>query len=453
VTVSVHGSRLAGRLLLNDENGDSVDRLSRRHFLAGSAGLTALAATGALSGCSRTTSVSSNPQVLTLWYWNLSISEHLLDIARKQIPGTSRRLSTDKIGGNFDVKLRTSFAGEAYIPDVTGLNSNVASYFPIEDQFVDLNELGAARFKPDFLDWKWQLGVTPKDRVCFWPMDTGPTALWFRRDVFAKAALPSEPDALSQTVRTWPAWLETGAKLKRNADARIVANAQTVYNAVLNASKDRYFSQAGTPLYENDGSNVRKAWDIAVKAAQAGITSRAQTDGEKNSSYVTGRTASHLEAVWWAGVLKTVAPRTSGKWAVASQPERPGNSGGSFLCIPKTSKDPKAAFDFISWLTTPENQVRTYQDAHLFPSTPKSFDATGLSVPDKFFGGQDIFRAFAEAAKQVPITFISPYESRVGDGIATELVNVETQNKDPQRAWDDAMAQATRQLKKKGLES
>jgi cellobiose transport system substrate-binding protein len=428
-----------------------VNELSRRGFLTGAAGLASLAAVGALSGCSPSVSISSDPDVLTLWYWNLSIADSLLATARKGIPGTKRRLATDKIGGNFDVKLRTGLAGHAYIPDVSGLNSNVATYFPIEDQFFDLNDLGAHAYRKDYLDWKLQLGVTSTNRLCFWPMDTGPTALWYRRDVFQKAGLPGEPEAVTNQMRDWNAWLEAGETLKRNTNTSIIINAQQVFTALLGASAERFFAKDGTRLYEKDDSAVRKAWDVAVKAAQRGITGKAYTDTEKNSSYSSGHVVSNIEAVWWGPQLKNAAPHQSGSWAVAHQPGPPGNNGGSFLTIPKTSKDPEAAFAFISWLTSPENQITTYREAQLFPSTPASFDAINPNRPDKFCGGQPITQMFVEAAKKVPITYISPYESQVSDGITLELTNIETQNKDPQRAWDDAMSRGDRQLKKKGL--
>ena len=52
-------------------------------------------------------------------------------------------LTAQKIGGDFKSKLLTSLAGRAYVPDITGLNEDVATYFPDADQFVDLYEFGA----------------------------------------------------------------------------------------------------------------------------------------------------------------------------------------------------------------------------------------------------------------------------------------------------------------------
>ncbi|MGC5165981.1 extracellular solute-binding protein [Luteimicrobium sp. DT211] len=424
---------------------------SRRSFLAGALGIAGLAAAGALSGCAPSVSVSANPDVLTLWYWNLSIADSLLAKARRRIPGTDRRLEVDKIGGNFDVKLRTSLAGRAFIPDVSALNSNVNTYFPLEDQFVDMNELGADRYRDQYLDWKLALGVTSTGRQCFWPMDTGPTALWYRRDIWDKAGLDGDPDAVTAAMTDWDAWIETGKQLRKNTNASIIISAQQAYNAVLGASAERYFAKDGTRLYDKEGSAVRKAWDVAVKASRAHVTQKAYTDTEKNSSLSAGHTVSNVEAVWWGPQLQAAAPHQSGKWGVAHQPGPPGNNGGSFLTIPKTSKDPEAAFALITWLTSPENQVVTYEESQLFPSTPDSFRSIKPDAPNKFCGGQPITQTFVEAAKEVPTTFISPYESAVGDGINLQLTNIETQGKDPDRAWDDAMAQADRQLKKKGL--
>ncbi|MET4783465.1 extracellular solute-binding protein [Glaciihabitans sp. UYNi722] len=429
-----------------------MNALSRRGFLASAAGLAGLAAVGALSGCApRTASISPDPAVLTMWYWSKAATDKLLGPARKNIQGTKRRLRTDLVGGNFDAKLRTSLAGKAYIPDVTMINSNVSSYFPIEEQFINLNDLGAKRFANNFLDWKLQLGVTDSGAQRFWPADTGPTSQFYRRDIFEKARLPSEPAALSALYKNWDAWLDSAMQLKKNTKASMISNVQQLFTQLLGASKDRYFTKDGTAIYEASDSAVRQAWDITVKASRAGITAKAYTDGEKNAGYSSGRLAANIEAVWWSPTLKSLAPKQKGLWGVARQPGPAGNNGGSFFAVPKASKDPQAAFDFISWITSPENQAVAFDDIQLFPSTPGTFDLVGTEAPDAFYAGQSVVKAFSKAAEQIPITFISPYETQVSDGVIRELTNIETQGKDPDRAWNDAMAQAKRQLAKKGL--
>lgn len=428
-----------------------MTQISRRSLLAGGAALAALGVTG----CSRSPSISQDPSELVLWYWSRSISEKLLDVARTEIPDTTKRLRTDIIGGAFDTKFRTSLAGDAYIPDVTALNSNVSIYFPNEDKFTDLNELGAADLKSEFLDWKWNLGTTETGRMCFWPMDTGPTGFYYRKDLFDQAGLPTSTDGVSDAVKTWDGYIEVGSELRKSGDIAIVDNAGRIFTSVINSNAERYFDAQGNQIFREPGSAIREAWEVAVKASQAGVTARlgTDTDTESNSAYNSGKIAGRVEAVWWATILKDLAPDSSGDWGVASQPKNAGNSGGSFLTIPTTSKDPQAAFDFITWLTTAEHQAQSYEELALFPSSIKALENSSLAAKDDFFDDQDIFTFFQASAKDVPITFISPYEGLVNSPLLTELTNVDANGKDPDQAWADAMVIADRQLAKKGLQS
>lgn len=421
--------------------------VSRRSLLAGGLAMAGLG----VAGCARDPSISADPHELVLWYWSRSISDKLLGVAKKQIPGTSSRIRADLVGTNFDVKLRTSLAGGAYIPDVTGLNSNVSLYFPNESQFVDFNEFGAQDLKADYLPWKWQLGVTPTDRFCFWPMDTGPTGFYYRADLMDKLGLPSAVDDVSASIRTWDSYLDLGRELRQKGNLAIAANATVIFTQVINASETRYFDPSGKPIFTAAGSTVRQAWEIAVKAAQAGVTAKLQTDTEVGSGYNSSKVAANIEAVWWIDILKDLAPDTSGQWRVARQPVRPGNSGGSFLGVPKVCKDPESAFKFVSWLTSPSNQVVSYGDVDLFPSAVRALKDPTLAKPDKFFGGQDVFDLFQKSAQQVPVSFVSPYENKVNTAITTELVNVELGQKTSDQGWRDAMNLTNRQLKKKGL--
>lgn len=423
--------------------------LTRRRFLAGTTGLAAAAVAG-LSGCGSNASISTDPRELVLWYWNRSISPTMLAQAGEQIPGTDKRLRADVIGGEFDTKLRTSLAGGSYVPDISAINSNCAVYFPNENKFFDLNEFGAAERQREYFEWKWKLGTTPSGRFLFWPMDTGPTGFYYRADIFEKAGIDADPAAVSAAVRTWDEWIELGRRVRSGADAAIIQNASTIFDQYINASAERYFAPDDTPIYEARDSTIRRAWDTAVGAAKAGVTGNLQVPNDQNAAFTSGKTAGQIEAVWWAQVLVDAAPKTKGLWRLASQPEKPGNSGGSFLTIPRTCKDPEAAYAFITWLTTPRHQADSFNELQLFPSSPASFTGGEMLGTNDFFGDQDSLKFFAAAAKTVPITYISPYEAQT-DAFSTELVKVENSGKDPEQAWRDAVEQTNRVLRKRGV--
>lgn len=428
-----------------------MTRIDRRQFLRGLGAFSgAAAAGGLLTGCGGQQNISDDPNELVLWYWNRSVSPTLLDEAATQIPGASKRIRADVIGGGYDDKLRTSLAGNAYIPDVAAINSNCSLYFPSEEKFVDLNELGAAEYAADFYDWKWALGTSPTGRQLFWPMDTGPTGFYYRADVFADAGLPSEPDEVAAQASDWDAWIAMGEELRGTADVALVNTAQMLFNQVINASEERYLDRENRPLYALEGSAVREAWDIALRASRAGVTAKLPVENEQNSAWSSGRTVGHIEAVWWGQILTDTAPDTAGSWRIAHQPGPPGNSGGSFFAIPEASKDPEAAFTFMTWLTSPENQAKSYNEIQLFPSTPESFTGGTIESGTDFFGDQDPLEFFAAVAPDVPPTYVSTYEPQTS-AFGTEITNVEAIGKDPDQAWADAVAQADALLGKRGV--
>lgn len=425
---------------------------TRRHVLRGLglAGLTA----GGLAACGSSPTISADPDELVMWYWNRSASPKLLEQAAQGIPGTDLHVRADVIGTTFDTKLRTSLAGGAYIPDITYINSNNALYFRNEQQFLDMNDLGAEQYAGDYYDWKWKLGITPEERFCFFPLDIGPTGFYYRQDIFEKAGLPTDPADVSSAVSTWKDWIALGAELKEATGSFLVNTAQSIYDQFLNASPERYLDAEDTPLYTQDGSAVREAWDTAIAAIDARITaglpdSRAT---DQNAAWSSGRTAGHINAAWWSQILQESAPDSAGLWRLADQPVRPGNAGGSFAAIPHTCKDPEAAFAFIRWINTPEHQAEAYNDVQLFPSAPAAYEGGTMQYAGDFFGDQDPLEFFSHAAEQVPDSFISTWESIVSGYFTLEITNVETAGKDPDRAWADATSAAEKALCKRGVQ-
>ena len=79
------------------------------------------------------------------------------------------------------------------------------------------------------------------------------------------------------------------------------------------------------------------------------------------------------------GYIKDQAPDTSGKWDVAAIPGGGGNWGGSFLAIPKESKNPQAAYDLAAYLTAPEQELRIFKDTGNLPSLPALYTDPALT--------------------------------------------------------------------------
>lgn len=423
--------------------------VSRRKFLALGAGATA-AATG-LTGCGSRSSLGATNE-LSMWTWVGSVNDDLIGQAEKAIPGfDNMKLAMTRIGSNYKTKVLTSLAGKSLVPDIVAINDDVATYFPNADQFHDLNDLGAKEFEKDFLPWKWKLGITPDGKMMAYPMDTGPTALFYRSDIFTKAGIDIDPAAVAELAPDWDTYIALGKKLKAAVPgSAITDNVTSVFDYRMSQQSKRYMTPDGQYIGGQD--HVREAFDLAVRVVKEGLSANAQNGSTDQDAVVTnGKLVAFMGAVWWAQLgPKNAAPKTKGLWRVTPAPGGPGNRGGSFLAITKYCKNPEAAFAFISWLESAKNQAQAFLDPVLFPSTPASYTDPQLSAPDPFFGGQKIVDVFAASAKKYPGAYFSPYDSIIGTPMGAELVNVETAGKNSDQAWKDAQTQIERELSRAG---
>lgn len=423
-------------------------RTTRRHFLAGAgAGLLGAALLGT-AGCGRGNYITKEG-TLSLWYWDRSISDTLLAEVPK-VTGTP--LVTQKISTDYKSKLLTSLAGNAYIPDICAFNDDVATYFPDAEAFWDLNELGAAELEDQYLDWKWKFGTTPEGRFIGFPMDTGPTALFYREDLFKAAGLPSEPEEVATELDTWEKYFDAAEEYQKASGGKyLIPNVDMVYYQAVRQQGTRYMTEENR--FIGDGPQIRGPWELAVEAHRRKLTANAApTRGtDWNAAVSNGTVASFVDAVWNAEIMKDTTPNTSGKWRVCRAPGGPGNAGGSFIGITKASRDPEAAWETIKWVQSPENQIRAYNEISLFPAAKAALGSEEVRVPNEFFGGQIINDVFGESALHVKPVYLSPYDSLIDGAFNAEITNIWAAGKDPERAWRDALDEVERQLAHRGV--
>lgn len=418
-------------------------RLSRRGLLrAGLAGTAATALGGLASGCAVPT--GSTGRNMVLWYWSGGLSDTVVKQAKARYD-SAVDLDAIQIGGYYRSKLITTMTGQAHVPDIAGLKGeDMASYLPNADQFVDLRTLGAEKYQPQYLDWKWQQAVADDGSLIGFPIDVGPIVHYYQPAVFEKAGLASEPEDVSREMDTWEKFFAAGEQLKKRIKgAYLLIDILSVYENSVNQGTKRYVDK--DKHFIGDQEHVRVAWDRAVEAKRRGLLSSiVNGTPDANSATENGRLPSQLGASWAAGDLKLNLPKTKGKWRVANCPGGPANNGGSFLAITKACREPERAFEIITWMLNADNQAQGFTDAGLFPSTPASYEMKKLREPDPFFGNQIVMDVFGPAAEEIPVAYNSPYDVALGQPIKDEIKNVGALGKNPEKAWKDAMSKCRR---------
>lgn len=427
--------------------------LSRRRLLQlGTLGMAGVAL-GGTAACSTSASGggSGDPNAMDFWYWTDGLSKNVVNDAVKRFTEVS--LKPQQIGGNFKEKLVTTMAsGGDFIPDITGIKGeDFASFTTQPDRFHNLLELGAGDLAGEYLEWKWKKGMTKDGQLIGFPIDIGPTALFYRRDVFGKAGLPTEPDQVGAQLSTWEDFFNAGVQLKNAVPgAFMISEAWSVFNVAVGQSKARYIDE--NEHFIGDQDHIRRAWNLAAQAIRLGIDAAVQANTpDWNAGLANGNLASQTGAAWVAIDIKSAAETSSGKWGVAPGPGGTANIGGSFLAITKECSKPDVAFKIIKWILSPENQARGFTDSALFPSTPATYKLPALTGPDPFFANQVTIDVLGPAAEEIPIQYESPHDQEVSGPFQTELTNMESQGKDPDQAWNDAVAEAKKIAERVGV--
>ncbi len=425
--------------------------LSRRTLLAGSFAAVVAAATGCSSSMDAGSGKKNATGNLALWCWGGGLGKSVLDDTIAHFP--DQHIKYSEIGGDFKQKLVTTINGGTAIPDITGIKGeDIASLLPQAERFVDLKSLGADSVLGEYVEWKVKQATTLDGKVIGLPIDIGPTALFYREDVFAKAGLPSDPAKVAEQLKTWEDLLAAGLELRKaNPKAPIVADATDMYGTIVNQATDRYIDKDNKFIGDQD--HIRRAWDLSVKAITTKVDGR--TPGgtpDWNAGLDQGTVPTVVGAAWVALDIKAASKTSVGKWRVAPTPSGPANFGGSFLAITKNAADPAAAFEVIKYLLSPDNQAKAFADAQIFPATPAAYEKPQLKAADPFFGGQVPIDVLGPAAANVPIAYESPFDSALAGAYTAALKSVQAGSKSSEAAWQQAVSQAKQIGKRQGVQ-
>lgn len=421
--------------------------LSRRHLLSGGfAGLGVLGVS-ALTGCSTSTEPKSDTgagdaKKLVLWMWPEGFDKQTLATVAKAQP--SYNVRQDIIGGDFKQKLTTTFTAGSGLPDLTGVKGEDIAFFRDHaGYFVDLNTLGAKDIESDYLGWKWAQATTTDGKQLGIPSDIGPTALFYRADIFEQAKLPSDPDQVAAQMTTWDAFIEFGTKLlAAKKKTYLVRNAAGLFGTIWPQSGKGFIDEKKTFIGDQD--HIRNAWDITVKALKAGIIATIQSDTSDAAAAVNEDVCLPISVPPGTWLTSWLMPPNERKVAGVRPPWPGYQPGGSFLSIPAGASDSKASFAAIRELLSVKSQIREYVHNGNFPVSPKAYDDPKVSGPVDFLGGQHAAKVFGKAAESVRPLFEDSNSGAVSAPFAAQLERVESSGKNPETAWHDAVSEAKR---------
>ena len=399
-----------------------------------------------LAACSDETSGDKGDKKVTLTFWTFGATNYE-DLAKEyenENPNVKIKVRSAETAEHHDA-LFTSLSAGSGAPDITMLEIDQLDRFKAaQDRFENLYDLGAKDIQDQYLDWKWKTGENDKgDFLIGLPTDIGPKALYYRTDIFEEAGLPTEPEEVTSLINSPEAFEKAGVQVKEKTGKMFIDSIDMAFRAYLDGAEETFLSPEGELLIEKEGNPVKDAYDYAVKLNDMGIVGKFEMwSPEWINAVNKGEFAAELGAGWLKGWMESNAQEAVGKWRVATLPtEFAANWGGSFISIPSETKHAKEAYEFSSWLVSPDNQLKSFQDKGMFPSAQSVYDMDEFkSNKDEFFGGQATAPVFAKAAQDINGAVYKgekyfPIYSEVGNA----LENVQKKGADPEKEWQAAI--------------
>jgi cellobiose transport system substrate-binding protein len=335
--------------------------------------------------------------------------------------------------------LAKSVATGAGAADVEAIEVGFIAQFKANpDRFVNLRQYGAGALKSRWLPWKWQQALGAKGEVVGLGTDVGSLAICYRRDLFQRAGLPSNRAAVSKLWPTWQAFIAAGRRFQANAPKGVTFfdSGSNVYNAMVGQLNPAYYDRSGKVIVATN-AKVKTAWNLTMQAIAAGQSAGfAAFSNDWNTGYKKGSFATVTCPAWMMGYIQGQAPATKGKWDIARVPGNGGNWGGSFLAVPKQSKNAALAAELAKFLTSPASEAYIFKQTGNLPSQPallKSKAVAGFKNP--FFNNAPVGSIFAASALRLQPQIIGPQQGAIQTAASNAIQRVEQRKQSPAKSW------------------
>ncbi|MBO9625292.1 MAG: sugar ABC transporter substrate-binding protein [Microbacterium sp.] len=337
---------------------------------------------------------------ITVWSTSPT-AEHLVDLFEKAHPEI--KVTLNKAAE--PTQLETAFQAGSGAPDVAMVDYSLVAQYARAGYLAPLDDLGGAAVKDDYIEGLISQ-ISIDDKLYGIPLDAAPMAMMYRSDLLDAAGITPP--------KTWDEFAEA-AKTYRTAHP----DGYFVNSALSDQALNVMLWQAGLSPVTTSGEKISVSYDSseALKVTEywtdlAGSGAAANLPigaPEWIQAVAEGKIATLLAPAWFSGVLSNVAPDSAGSWAVAPMPtweagtRSSAQKGGSAYTVTEQSKNKLAAATFAIWVNHEPAAADYLFESGGFP-TLKSYatDATLLSTPFEFFGGQPVNEVFAEELQAIP---------------------------------------------------
>ena len=382
----------------------------------------AVAMLGSVAACGSDTASGKPAQdkdvtEITVWAWEPTLTQVAKDFTKK----TGIKVDLKNVGTNTKeyTQLDNAIEAGSGAPDVAQVEYYAIPQYAIKGNLLDITDKTSG-YSDFYTPGPWA-SVQFAGKVYGLPMDSGPMAFFYNKEVFDKAGVDAEQ------IKTWDQYYDAAKKIHALGDNYYItsdtgdAGFFDSMTWLAGATPFETSKDGGTVTINLTGDkNVKTFTDFWQKMIDEDLidTKTVGWTDDWNKGLDDGSIASLLTGAWMPYNLLSGAPNGDGKWRIAQMPTADGSetnseNGGSSLVIVKSDDKAKvaAAYKFMEYACHDAEGIKTRVDGGAFPAdndTLKSNDflnMTSLTDSDgkahEYFGGQKFNEELAKAAANV----------------------------------------------------
>lgn len=423
----------------------AVSSLSLLAACSGSDTPTTAAPTGATTSAANSSGGGGNGNAVRIkvWAWYPEFKP-VVDAFNKSHKDIQIDWTNVGTGPDQYAKLKTAFKAGTGAPDVAMVEFQEIPTFLILDKLVDMGKYGANDDKDMYAEWAWTQ-ATDGDKVFAIPVDGGPMALMYRKDLFAAAKIP--------VPKTWAEYADAAAKIKQANPKAFIASMGADggwLNGLMWQAGCKPYKYSITEARDQVGINLtapecKKVIDFYGDLVDRGLMAKDPFfTADMSAGLDTGKYWTWAAAGWTPGYLAGSLKKSTGKWAVAPMPqweagqEQQGDWGGSTFTVTTQSKYPKEATIVARELYGKSKEAWDIglNKAFLFPLVKDvASDAgfTGKAYP--FFGGQKVNEIFVPNSEKLGDFDYTPFQ----DFVFQQLIDRNAEAMSGKREWNTVL--------------
>ncbi|MBT1181109.1 sugar ABC transporter substrate-binding protein [Bifidobacterium sp. CP2] len=376
------------------------------------ASLAAIASIVSLVACGQ---AADDRTHITVWSWEPSMAT-VVDRFEQANPDIVVDLKDISGYENLNTAIQDGYG----MPDVAQIEYFALPQYAVSGQLLDLSDYVGDDYSGFFSPGTWS-SVQLAGRVYGLPMDSGPMAFFYNKEVFDQVGVDAS------RIKTWDDYYEAAKKLKE-IGVYIAADAgdASFYAAMIWLAGGRPFHTSAdgktvtVDLAGDEGTErFTEFWQKMIDEGLVDTRRTTWSDSWKRA-LGTGDVASVFSGAWMPSMLLSNVLGASGLWRVTAMPTPDGSTttaenGGSAMSVLQSTRKPRAAYRFVDFVTHDKEGIGARVDGGAFPADlatlqSESFldkttvrNTDGIDIP--YFGGQQFNRVLAEAAENVSVGY------------------------------------------------